>query len=260
MCGRYAASAAQADLVETFEVDLVADLPQPPPWQAPRYNIAPTDQVSSVLERVDKTSGEVVRRLTGLRWGLVPSWTKPAAGGGPASSRPLVNARFETVAAKPSFAKAFASRRCLLPADGYYEWYPLLHADGSPVVGERNRPVKQPFYIRPVSGPMVMAGLYEFWRDPTLDSDDPSAWLVSTCIITTSASDDLGHIHDRMPVQVAHENWDAWLDPNLTDSEAARALAHVPEPGEMVAHAVSRLVNTVTNDGPELIEPLPEER
>lgn len=249
MCGRYAASRHQDQLVEVFEVD---DVVEPgatgtsqKPWTEPRWNIAPTDEVAVVLERA--RDDEVTRKLVGLRWGLVPSWAKD-----PHGAARLINARLETVAEKPSFRKAFRSRRCLIPADGYYEWY------ASPNVPAKAR--KQPFYIHP-SGTelMVMAGLYEFWRDDSKDPDDPLAWLSSCTIITTAATDDLGVIHDRMPVQVQQQNWDAWLDPSVDTAEAAHALLHVPDPGEMSAHAVSRLVSTVGNDGPELVEPLPME-
>ena len=261
MCGRYAASRHQDQLVEVFEVDEVVD-PGPTgtaqkPWTEPRWNIAPTDQVAAVLERA--RDEHVRRKLVGLRWGLVPSWARDPSGGAR-----LINARLETVAEKPSFRKALQSRRCLIPADGYYEWY------ASPDAPKGTR--KQPFYIHPtgsgaqtgdagVSTPlMVMAGLYEFWRDPSKPKGDPAAWLTSCCIITTNATDDLGVIHDRMPVQVPREHWDAWLDPSLTDADAVTDLVHVPAGGEMTAHAVSRLVSTVGNDGPELVEPLPAEQ
>lgn len=249
MCGRYAASASQDLLVETFEVDEVVELETLPPL-APRYNIAPTDPVPAVMERRDKNRGEVRRKLARPRWGLVPSWAKDrsrAAG--------LINARSETVAEKPSFRKAFATRRCLVPADGYYEWYT------GPATG-KGRPVKQPFWIHPLPRMgepdlMVMAGLYEFWRDPTLPQDHPEAWLTTCTVITTQATDALGHIHDRMPMQVRRADWDHWLDPALTDPLAAHDLLHAPAPEEMTAWAVSRLVGNVRNDGPELIVPLP---
>ncbi|MGA4668590.1 SOS response-associated peptidase [Propionibacteriaceae bacterium Y1923] len=261
MCGRYAASRHQDQLVEVFEVDEVVE-PGPSataqkPWTEPRWNIAPTDEVAVVLERA---KGEHVRRkLVGLRWGLVPSWAKD-----PGGAARLINARLETVAEKPSFRKAWQSRRCLVPADGYYEWY------ASPTAPKGTR--KEPFYIHPTgSGApagqagattplMVMAGLYEFWRDPTKPKGGPQAWLSSCCILTTNATDDLGMIHDRMPVQVLPEHWDAWLDPSLTDPDAVAGLVHVPAPAEMTAHAVSRLVSKVGNDGPELVEPIPVEQ
>lgn len=265
MCGRYAASAAQDGLIEIFEIDEVpaSDDPQ---GLRPNWNIAPTDPVATIVERLDKASGEAVRKLVTPRWGLVPSWSKDAAG-----AARLINARAETVAEKPSFRKAFASRRCLLPADGYYEWYGLTEADGTPVK-QKGRQVKQPFYIHPVASHesgaqptlpgmanplMVMAGIYEFWRNEALPPEAPDAWLTTCCIITTQATDELGVIHDRMPMQVARDDWAAWLDPHLDDPRAAHELMHVPTPDEMTAYAVSRLVNTVGNNGPELVAPLP---
>lgn len=233
MCGRYAASADAELLEELFEIDEVAG-----PLPAARYNIAPTDPVAAVVERVDKDDPQrVVRKLVELRWGLVPSWSKDAKGGAR-----MINARVETVATKPAFRKALRTRRCLLPADGYYEWYPLADAE----TGRKQS--KQPFFIHPADGsPLVMAGLYEFWRSPEGD------WLSTCTIITTSATDAVGHIHDRMPMTVPRERWDAWLDPGLTDG----AVELLQDPGhDLEAYAVSRLVSTVGNDGPELIAPL----
>ncbi|MEL4506174.1 SOS response-associated peptidase [Luteococcus sp. H138] len=236
MCGRYAASASQDLLVETFEVDEVVELESLPPL-APRYNIAPTDPVPAVMDRRNQETGEVVRKLARPRWGLVPSWAKDRS-----RAASLINARSETVAEKPSFRKAFANRRCLLPADGYYEWY-----------GQGKG--KQPYWIHPTDRSrepalMVMAGLYEFWRSP-------DGWLTTCTIITTTASDALGHIHDRMPMQVRPADWDHWLDPGLTDPLAVHDLLHAPGPDEMTAWPVSTLVGNVRNDGPELIQPLP---
>ena len=233
MCGRYAASASQELLVETFEIDEVAG-----PLPAPKFNVAPTDPVPAVLERT-RDDG-TVRKLVTLRWGLVPSWAGDASG-----AARMINARVETVAEKPAFRKAFAARRCLLPADGFYEWHVTSRSDA------RGRPVKQPYFIHPAGGGLlVMAGLYEFWRAPD------GSWLPTAAIITTRAGDDLGHIHDRMPMVVPPAAWDAWLDPHRTDD--ARELLAVPAP-DLVAHPVSNLVNRVANDGPELIVPLPPE-
>ncbi len=241
MCGRYAASTHPDRLIEIFEVDEVRDQEAPvgadglAQWSRPRWNIAPTDSVPSVLERASQDGD--VRLLTGLRWGLVPSWSTSAS-----QAARLINARLETVASKPSFRKALAARRCLLPADGYYEWQPRRAG---------SRSYKQPFYISPESGLLVMAGLYEFWRDATSPSAD---WLVTCAIITTAATDELGHVHDRMPVQVPRANWDAWLDPAMTDPSVARSLVEVPAPGGMLVRPVSTRVNSVANDGPDLIE------
>ena len=133
----------------------------------------------------------MARELRVVRWGLVPSWAKDTSIG----SR-MINARAETVAEKPSFRRAFARRRCLLPADGYYEWQVLA--------GEGSKKVKQPYFIyRADGGPLAFAGLYELWRDRQFPDGDPDAWLWTATIITTSAPDELGQIHDRMPMVIA---------------------------------------------------------
>ena len=249
MCGRYAASADVDRLVEIFEIDEVADQPgpdspRPHAWNRPRYNIAPSDDVAAVLQRPGGADHDhSARRLVGMHWGLVPSWSNR-----PTTGFRMINARVETVASKPAFRQAFVRRRCLLPADGYYEWYPTQ---------VNGKPAKQPFYIHPVAGDlMVMAGIYEFWRDPSRPRDDPQAWLVSCAIITTGATDDLGLIHDRMPVQVSAQNWASWLDPTLTTPDAVHALLHVPAPHEMTAYAISTRVNLTGNDDPSLIQEL----
>ncbi len=232
MCGRFAASASTEDIVETFQVELVVDEPEP------TWNAAPTDPVPAVVERLDKESGEAVRKLVTPRWGLVPSWSKDAKGGAR-----MINARAETVATKPAFAKAFAARRCLIPADGFYEW--------TPTTGPAGKPAKQPWFIRPAAGGLfVMAGLYEFWKGP----DD--AWLTTCTVITTRATDALGHIHDRMPMVVRPDDWADWLDPRATDAQVAQGLLHAPEGAEVDSFMVEPLVNSVRNDGPELLNPL----
>ncbi len=236
MCGRFAASASTEDLIETFAIDEVVDEP------LPTFNAAPTDAVPAVVERLDKTSGEAVRKLVTPRWGLVPSWSKDPRGGAR-----MINARAETVDTKPAFKKAFAARRCLIPADGFYEWTPTTGPDG--------KSAKQPWFIHPTDGgPLVMAGLYEFWKAPALTGD--AAWLTTCTIITTRATDALGHIHDRMPMTVLPADWDAWLDPRLTDGEGVRLLLHAPEGAEITTYRVAPLVNHVRNDGPELLQPL----
>jgi putative SOS response-associated peptidase YedK len=252
MCGRYASSATPEELAEEFEIDdIIGDLP------GPDFNVAPTVEVPAVLERASKESGDVRRRLMPLTWGLVPSWSK-----GPGSGAKMINARYETVASKPAFKRACAVRRCLLPADGYYEWYDPAgpeQVEGRSTTGSR-KPRKQPFFIHRADGArLVMAGLYEYWRDPAKDPDDDSAWLRTCTVITTSATDAVGHIHDRMPMVVPAERWDGWLDPQLKDPEVARALLMVTEPEQLEAYAVSTLVSNVKNNGPELLDPLAEE-
>jgi len=237
MCGRYAASRSPDDLVEEFEaaVHLEQALPA-------SYNVAPTDQVYAVMQRTPRDDPEAApqRQLRTVRWGLVPSWAKD-----PKIGSRLINARVETVADKPAFRKAFAKRRCLLPADGYFEWY-----------GEE-RGKKQPFFIHPPDGGVLaMAGLYEFWRDPAKDDDDPTAWLTTCTVITTSAPDDLGRIHDRMPMLVERARYDEWLDPSVQDLDSLRSLLVPAAPGRLTAYPVSKDVNSVRNDGAHLIEPL----
>ena len=229
MCGRYAAASGEDELAGIFEIDEVAG-PLPPP----DYNVAPTDPVPAIFER-DREGGRR-RILGGLRWGLVPSWSKDASG-----AARLINARVETVAEKPAFRRAFSARRCLLPALGYYEWQPV------PVPG-RAKPAKQPYFIRPADSSLfVMAGLYEFWKAPD------GSWLTTATVITTTATDQVGVIHDRMPLTVPRENWSAWLDPGFGSD--ARELLTVPAP-ELAYHPVSTAVNKVENDGPELIRPI----
>lgn len=248
MCGRYASSANPDELVEEFEVDEVFDgLP------GPDFNVAPTVTVAAVMERRSQLTQQVTRRLTPLVWGLVPSWAKDVSIG----SR-LINARSETVAEKSAFRKAFSARRCLLPADGYYEWYTSEAA--TRVLGRPVKAKKQPFFIhRADGGRLAMAGIYEIWRDPTKDREDDSAWLRTCSVITTRATDAVGHIHDRMPMVIAASSWDAWLDPDRTDPEGALGLLVVTEPDALEAYAVSTEVNSVKNNSPALLEPVSTE-
>jgi putative SOS response-associated peptidase YedK len=170
----------------------------------------------------------------------------------------MINARVETVAEKPAFRRAFAARRCLLPADGFYEWYAPEASEQ--ILGRvpAGRGKKQPFFIHRADGSLlVMAGIYEIWRDPTKDREDDSAWLRTCSVITTQATDAVGHIHDRMPMVVAAESWDAWLDPTRTDPQAALDLLTTTEPAALEAYAVSTAVNSVRNNDPSLLKPLP---
>jgi putative SOS response-associated peptidase YedK len=190
-----------------------------------------------------------------VKWGLVPFWAKD-----PAIGNKMINARMETVAEKPAFKQAFAKRRCLLPADGYYEWYEPS-SDATPKT-KSGKPVKQPYFIHPKDGhPMAMAGLYEIWRDPTRDDDDPLRFLWTATVLTTTAEDAVGHIHDRMPLLVEPRRWADWLDPTAKDKDKDDLLGLlVPAaPGLLEAYPVSTAVNSVRNNGPELLDPLPLE-
>jgi putative SOS response-associated peptidase YedK len=246
MCGRYASSRRPEDLVEEFDI---ADLRVPTPLEAD-YNVAPTKEVYAVVERPPSKESEepAQRQLRVLTWGLVPSWAKD-----PTIGNRMINARMETVAEKPAYKRAFAKRRCLLPADGYFEWYPTEEKT------KAGKPRKQPFFIRPQDhGVLAMAGLYEIWRDPTKadDAEDRFRW---TCtVITTDAEDSLGHIHDRMPLMVERDQWSDWLDPRAPQDRLLDLLVPAA-PGKLEAYPVSTLVSNVKNNGPELLEPLPLE-
>jgi putative SOS response-associated peptidase YedK len=249
MCGRYASSASPQDLMEEFEVDDLFDgLP------GPDYNVAPTVQVPAIFERRVKDSGEVRRRLAPLVWGLVPSWAKD-----PSIGSRMINARLETVAEKPAFKRAFSARRCILPADGFYEWY-AAEQPATSVGRGKGKPKKQPFFIhRADGGQLVMAGIYEIWRDPRKDSSDDTAWLRTCSVITTQATDAAGHIHDRMPMVISRGAISDWLNPMITDAEHALELLAVTEAQALEAYAVSADVNSVENNNPSLLEPLTTE-
>jgi putative SOS response-associated peptidase YedK len=253
MCGRYASSSRPEDLIEEFAV---VDNRVPEPLRAD-YNVAPTKEVYAVVERPpskeasgDREAGAPPQRqLRAFTWGLIPSWAKD-----PKIGSRMINARMETVAEKPAFRRAFSSRRCLLPADGYYEWYPTSQ------LGKSGKPLKQPFFIRPKDhGVLAMAGLYEIWRDPEKAEDDPDRFRWTCTVITTDAEDDVGHIHDRMPLMVEKDRWSAWLDPTRKEKDDLLALLVPAAPGMLEAYPVSKAVSNVRNNGPELMEPLPLE-
>lgn len=239
MCGRYVSTRSPSDLVELFEVTRF----HPEEVLAASWNVAPTDEVWAVLERADRDTGEVARQLRPLRWGLVPSWAKDLKVGAR-----MINARVESVDSKPVYRSAFARRRCLLPADGFYEWE-TVEAPGSA------KPRKQPYFVSPQGGGvMALAGLYEFWRDPQVAEDnDPRAWWATCTIITTEAVDAAGRIHPRMPLALAPADYGPWLDPAHHDSRELRRLLATPAGGHLDARAVSTAVNNVRNNGPELL-------
>lgn len=241
MCGRYASSRRPEDLIEEFEVE-ESLIPAP---LEPDFNVAPTKDVYAVLERPARDDRPQQRQLRVLQWGLIPPWAKD-----PAIGNRMINARMETVAEKPSYKRAFAARRCLLPADGYFEWYPTEEKT------EAGKPKKQPFFIRPRDrGVLAMAGLYEIWRDPARPETDPHPFRWTCTVITTDAEDDLGHIHDRMPLMVPAERWTTWLDPATRGPELLDLLEPAA-PGRLEAFPVAPLVSNVRNNGPELIKPL----
>jgi putative SOS response-associated peptidase YedK len=245
MCGRYVSTRGPAELSSLFHV------PDPPLEEValePSWNVAPTDDVWAVMERVDRDTGEIRRQLRAVRWGLVPSWAKS-----PDVGPKMINARVETVADKPAFRRPFAKRRCLLPADGFYEWQ-------SVDVPGQAKPRKQPYFITPEDGSvMALAGLYEFWRDPGAGDQDQAAWWTTCTIITTEARDAAGRIHPRMPLALPADHYDSWLDPAHEDAHELRDLLITPAAGHLVARPVSSAVNSVRNDGPQLVEEVPPE-
>jgi putative SOS response-associated peptidase YedK len=226
VCGRFVSVSSPALVAEYFGVDEVAV-----DAHEPDYNVTPRAEVYAVRER------DGSRQLRLVRWGLIPSWADDERIGDR-----LINARAESLVDKPAYRSAFERRRCLIPADGFYEW-------GPPPGGGRQ---KQPVFVHRRDGePLAFAGLWEAWRDPS----DVNAPLVRSCaIVTTDANASLAPIHDRMPVVLAHDAWAAWLDPANRDVEGIGRLL-VPVPDEVLEiYPVSTLVNTPDANGPALVE------
>ncbi|MFM9377376.1 SOS response-associated peptidase [Gordonia sp. VNK21] len=244
MCGRYAVSTDPARLA--VEIDARNEVPDG--LIGPDYNVAPTETVMAVVRRHEhgRPDDDPALRVRAMRWGLVPPWTTEL-GAGPL----LVNARAETVLNKPAFARSARGKRALIPMDGWYEW-----RAGPP--GPGGKPVKVPYYMSPADGSrLFMAGLWSAWRPPAARAaGDDTAWVSSATIITTAAVGALAGIHDRMPLVMPVEFWDAWLDP---DAPADPALLHPPA-RELVdaieIREVSPLVNRVSNNGPRLLDPV----
>lgn len=230
MCGRYSITSPTEAIQRVFEVSERPNLPA-------RYNVAPTQEVPAVrLQRDEGGGGAGARHLVMLRWGLIPFWADD-----PSIGNRMINARAESAAEKPAFRAAFKRRRCLLVADGFYEWKKPEEKGGR----------KQPYRVQLTSGePFGFAGLWESWTNP----EDQS--VVESCtILTTDANDLCRPIHPRMPVILRPDSFAAWLDPE-TPSEDAQALLR-PYPGDdLTAYPISTKVNNVANDGPELIAPL----
>lgn len=223
MCGRFSITGDLDFYAEYFGVDEVITEPLPKSW-----NVAPTDPVYVIAER----DGD--RQLGSMRWGLVPHWAT--------DTRTIhINARAETVATTAAFRDSFARKRCLIPADGFYEWE-------SPAEG------RTPHWVFRADGhPMVFAGIWATRLDP-----DTGEWLRTCSIVTTGAQGTVERIHDRMPVSLGREAWDRWLDRSLTDPEEMTGVLKSSEPDILMEHVVSREVNSVRNNGPGLndrIEP-----
>ena len=223
MCGRYRLSRRKQLIAEYFETDNEVD------WE-PRYNIAPSQQVGII--RQDPSRPE--RYFSLARWGLIPSWASDASIGSK-----TINARSETVLSKPAFRDAFSSRRCLLPADGFFEW-------------RRSGREKQPFHFGMQDDSLfAFAGLWDRWSDPA------GAVIESCSILTTTPNSLLADMHDRMPAILRPEHYDLWLDPGFKDVKALAEFLAPFDAGKMRRFPVSTRINAVTNDDPDCVVPMP---
>jgi putative SOS response-associated peptidase YedK len=235
MCGRFSLITPPDRLARYFQavLDDTVESERHPSW-----NVAPTDQVLGVTARRAEGHDTLSRKLKAYRWGLIPSWAKDAKSG----SR-LINARGESLTTKASFRSAFQSHRILVPADGFYEWH------------KQNGGRKQPHYFTRADGaPLAMAGLSEWWRDRNGPAEAPP--IYSCTIITTTASQDMDGIHDRMPVILDPDAFDMWLDPDIDDLSRLTPLVRAAPAGTLVHHPVSSRVGNVRNNDPELVTPI----
>ncbi len=223
MCGRYRLSRRKQIIEEHFDCD---------PWDedwSPRYNVAPTQSVAVIRQNPK----EPVRQLSLMRWGLIPSWAKDSS-----AAASMINARAETAATKPAFGDALKSRRCLIPADGFYEWM-------------RTGKTKQPYCFEVNEGKLfAFAGLWERWRDPG------GQWVKSFSILTTTPNAVTSAVHDRMPVILDPDNYDLWLDPGMQNVAAISELLKPYDARLMRCYPVSSRVNHVENDDEECSAPV----
>jgi putative SOS response-associated peptidase YedK len=223
MCGRYRLSRRKQLVAEYF--DTVSDGPE---W-TPRYNIAPTQPVLVIRQNPK----EPRRELSLMRWGLIPSWAKD-----PSVAAQMINARSETAAAKPAFRDPLVIRRCLLPADGFYEW-------------QRTGKARQPYCFEVDEGQLfAFAGLWDRWKDPT------GQWVKSCSILTTTPNAVTSSVHDRMPVILDPSDYDQWLDPGLTNDQAVSEMLKPYDARMMRCYPVSTRVNHVANDDAECSAPV----
>lgn len=223
MCGRFDLHLPRELLAEIFGINIVQDI-------KPRYNIAPTQQVAVI-----RITPDGIKHLDSLKWGLIPSWAKD-----PHIGSRMINARSETVDFKPAFRTALKHRRCIIPANGFYEWRE---------VGSK----KHPLYVKlRDESPMMFAGLWAYWKSPEYE-------VIESCtILTTTTNELIKPLHDRMPVILEPKDIDLWLEPNVTDPEQLKPLFK-PYPSELMEmYPVSDLVNSPRNDTPDLINPLQE--
>jgi putative SOS response-associated peptidase YedK len=253
MCGRFAVTTDPALLAEKIKAidEATAAAKEPAAGKdgavnsTANYNVAPTTTIATVVKRHSDPDDESTRRVRLMRWGLIPPWAKTGDDGGPDTRGPLlINARSEKITTSPAFRSSAKSKRCLVPMDGWYEWR-----------GEKG--AKTPFYMYAGDGePLFMAGLWTTWRPK--DSAKDAAPLLSCTIITTDAAAQLSDIHDRMPLTISEADWDRWLDPDAPVDEGL--LRGHGDLDRIEIREVSRLVNSVRNNGPELIAPAEPEQ
>ncbi|MCV7288849.1 SOS response-associated peptidase [Mycolicibacterium wolinskyi] len=241
MCGRFAVTTDPALLAQKIQaIDETTSASGDKDVAGANYNVAPTTTISSVVKRHTEPDDESTRRVRSMRWGLIPPWVKTAEDGTPDNKGPLlINARADKVTSSPAFRNSAKNKRCLVPMDGWYEWK-----------GQKGE--KTPFYMYGANGePLFMAGLWTTWRPAGAPKDAPP--LLSCTIITTDAAGPLADIHDRMPLTISAPDWDRWLDPDSPIDEGL--LRGHGDLDRIAIREVSRLVNSVRNNGPELIEP-----
>lgn len=245
MCGRFVVARTVGEIQTIFEADdIIGELP------GISYNVAPTQPIAIIVDRAFEKApdgsplGELSREIHSARWGLVPRWAKSAT-----EHAPLINGRIESILEKPSFKDSVVRRRCMIPASGYYEWH--VAADGS----------KQPFYITAgTDGMFALAGLYEWWANPEKDAKDPSRWLLSATTLTKHTAPELAHIHDRNPVLLSPDTFEAWLDPHIAGDEDLLNAVSIDSDqvaGEAEFFRVGLEVGKVSNNSEQLIAPLP---
>ena len=225
MCGRYVAAAPPSEIAKYFGAATLSET-----VLEPSFNVAPTNEVYAVVERDDE------RVLDHFRWGLVPLWAKDLAIGSK-----MINARSEGIATKNAYRHAFRKQRCIIPADGFFEW--------KVIQGEKR---KQPMFIHRVDGePLAFAGLWETWRGPDRDGDP----LYTCTIITTSANETMAPVHDRMPVILPPDLWEQWLDPDMRDTDELVKFLKPAPASLLTLYPVSTAVNNVRNKGVEILVP-----
>ena len=251
MCGRFAVTtdpallAAKIKAIDESMASSAGIDASGPEYSGPNYNVAPTTTITAVVKRHSDPE-ESTRRVRRMRWGLIPPYVKTAADGRPDTKGPLlINARAETVTTSGAFRSSAKGKRCLIPMDGWYEWQ-----------GEKG--ARTPFYMYGADGELLfMAGLWSTWRpkgsDAPKDGLEVGAPLLSCTIITTEAAGQLTDVHDRMPLTISERDRDRWLDPDAPVDEGL--LRGHGELDRIAIREVSRLVNSVRNNGPELIEP-----